>query len=168
MPAATEGAYHPHPVVPFPRGEGRIVPVMTATFPTPLPAGEGSGVRHTCSAVALAIVSRPRVVTPLNPSPEYQFLDASQVSAERCCHREHLVLETRIRNGCGTVWVTVWQFSRANFAQNGRDGVTQVVERLTFDVVPGPTTAFGLRRLRQVVAEQSACRASNSSARPLP
>jgi hypothetical protein len=43
MPTATEGAYHPHPVAPLPKGEGRILPVITAPFFTPLPAGEGAG-----------------------------------------------------------------------------------------------------------------------------
>ena len=59
MPTATEGEYQPHPVAPLPEGEGRILSVITAPF---LTAGEGSGVRNTCSSVALAIVSRPRVV----------------------------------------------------------------------------------------------------------
>ena len=79
MTTATEGEYHPHPVAPLSVGEGRILPVNTAPFLTPLPAGEGSGVRITCSSVVLAIVSRPRVVTLLNPSPEFQFLDTSSV-----------------------------------------------------------------------------------------
>ena len=73
------GEYQPHPVAPLPEGEGRILPVITAPFLTPLLAGEGSGVRNTCSSVALAIVSRPRVVTHLNPSPQFQFLDTSSV-----------------------------------------------------------------------------------------
>ena len=73
------GEYQPHPVAPLPEGEGRILPVITAPFLTPLLAGEGSGVRNACSSVALAIVSRPRVVTHLNPSTEFQFLDTSSV-----------------------------------------------------------------------------------------
>jgi len=40
--------------------------------------GEGPGVRINSSSVALAVVSRPRVVTHSNPSPEYQFLDTSR------------------------------------------------------------------------------------------
>src|ERR1017187_1616236 len=34
-----EGEYQPHPVAPLPPGEGRILPVITAPFLTPLPAG---------------------------------------------------------------------------------------------------------------------------------
>ena len=34
-----EGEYQPHPVAPLPEGEGRILPVITAPFLTPLPAG---------------------------------------------------------------------------------------------------------------------------------
>jgi hypothetical protein len=71
------GEYHPHPVAPLPEGEGRILPVITAPFFTPLPSGEGLGVRNTFFSVALAIVSPPRVVTRSNPTPEYQFLDTS-------------------------------------------------------------------------------------------
>jgi hypothetical protein len=77
MPTGTEGEYRPHPVAPLPEGEGRILPVITAPSLTPLPPGEGSGVRNTCSSVALAIVSRPRAVTHWIPSPECQFLDTS-------------------------------------------------------------------------------------------
>src|ERR1017187_3679307 len=58
MPTATEGG-----VSPSPRG----------------PSPGGRGVRNTCSSAALAIVSRPRVVTHLNPSPQFQFLDTSSV-----------------------------------------------------------------------------------------
>jgi hypothetical protein len=79
MPTATEGEYQPHPVAPLPEGEGRVVPVTIAPFLPPLPAGEGAGVRNTCSSVALTIVLRPPIVTLLNPSPEFQFLDTSSV-----------------------------------------------------------------------------------------
>ena len=51
MAAATEGENYPHPVAPLPQGEGRILPVITALFLTPLPSGEGLGVRTTCSSM---------------------------------------------------------------------------------------------------------------------
>ena len=73
MATATEGVNHPHPAAPLPKGEGRILPVITAHFLTPLPSGEGPGVRIKASSVALAIVLQPRVVT----RPEDQLLDTS-------------------------------------------------------------------------------------------
>jgi hypothetical protein len=49
--------------------------MITAPFLTPLPPGEGSGVRKTCFPVAPAIVPQPRGVSHSKPSPRSRFLD---------------------------------------------------------------------------------------------
>src|SRR5664279_4047794 len=51
-------------------GRGADLASDYRAFLTPLPPGEGLGVRILFSSVALAVVSRPLVVTPSIPSPQ--------------------------------------------------------------------------------------------------
>jgi hypothetical protein len=71
------GEESPSPWGPSPEGRGTDLARDYRSLLTPLPSREGPGVRINPASVALAVVSRPRVVTRSFPSDEYQFLDTS-------------------------------------------------------------------------------------------
>ena len=58
----------PSPCGPSPAGRGTDLASDYLPLLTPLPPGEGPGVRMNLSSVALAIISRPPVVTHSSPS----------------------------------------------------------------------------------------------------
>jgi hypothetical protein len=91
---------------PSPFGRGADLASDYRSFLTPLPPGEGPGVRINSSSVALAVVSRLRVVTHSNPSPEYQFLDTLRE------HRGHRGRKERVSAPAPNPSFLAWEARR--------------------------------------------------------
>ena len=71
------GEESPSPRSPAPEGRGAHLPRDYLHFLTPLPSGEGPGVRASFFSVARAVVSQTWAVTPSKTRPTYQFPDTS-------------------------------------------------------------------------------------------